>query len=450
MTAPRLVVVGAGPAGLSAAMEAREHGSDVSVIEENSWTGGQYFRGRPDSTAPGSPRKFARHVGDMELILGSAVIDAVSGRLTIAQAARRPRQVSYDGLVIATGAYDRPVAMPGWTLPGVITGGGAHTLAKAFHVKPGTRVIVSGAGPFLPQLASALAIAGSHVVVCEATGFATALQTLAWLSRDRAVLRQAIVELAALARARIRIKYRRIVTAITGEDRVTGAVVQAVDRDWRPLPGTATSMGADAVCLAFGFVPNLDLPQLLGCGVRYDPRLCTYSVVTDSGMRTTQAGIYAAGEIAGIGGARLAAARGRLAGLTFAHDAGLVTEARYSGRLKTIANQVVRLNRIADRLNQAYRPGSGLWSLANESTLVCRCEEVTAREAELALEHNSRTPAALKAATRAGMGPCQGKMCTPFLTEWLRSRHGYSVPADVRPWSVRPPIRPTRISDMLE
>ena len=448
MTAPHLVVVGAGPAGISAAIEANRHGARVTLIDENSSIGGQYFRGRRHSTAAGSPREFHRLSTGVTLLRRAAVIDATDAALVVAGAGSGTRRISYDGLVVATGAYDRPVALPGWTLPGVVTGGGAHTLAKAFGVVPGKRVVISGSGPFLPQLATALAHCGSQVVVYEATSFSTALRTLAWLSADFTVLRQAMRELAGLAAAGVRIHYERIVTSIEGSDRVEGAVVHRVDEAWIPV-STGTSVAADSVCLAFGFVPNLDLAHLLGCEILYEPLLSAYRVNTDAEMRTTRKRVYAAGETVGIGGARLAASTGAVAGLTFARDVGLVADSEYRERSKKLEQHVGRLRRLAGRLNYSYRPRDGLWSLAHPDTVICRCEEVNMREADQALEFNSKTPAALKAATRVGMGPCQGKICTPYLTEWLRARHGYRVPVAGWPWSGRPPIRPTRVADLL-
>jgi NADPH-dependent 2,4-dienoyl-CoA reductase/sulfur reductase-like enzyme len=443
MSRSQLVVVGAGPAGISAAVMAHQLDFAVTLVDENAAPGGQYFRGRQASAEPGSPRYLAARTPGVRVLTDTSVIDAPrDGHLTIWTDAHGTSDLPYDRLVVCTGAYDRTVALPGWTLPGVLTAGGAHTLAKVHGIVPGRRIVVAGSGPFLLPVADVLAAGGAKVTIVEATALARSVAGLPTLAREPEVLFQAIGYLGRLALRRAAVRYGQVVTAIHGTDRVEAVTVQQVDASWHARPGTETVLDADAVCLGFGFVPQLDLAQLLGCEIRYDRAGAELALVTDAWLRTTKAGVYAAGEVTGIAGMRAATVAGRLAAVTAALDAGLVDEAAHARAGDRYRARLARLRRVAAWIRATYAPREGLWSLATATTIVCRCEDVTVAEAEAGLAVTSADPIAVKTATRAGMGLCQGRICSPFLLEWLQARHGYVAPAHARPWSVRPPIRP--------
>ena len=357
------------------------------------------------------------------------------------------QHLPYDALVLATGAYDRTVALPGWTLPGVLTAGAAHTLAKAYGVIPGRRVVVAGAGPFLLPVADVLAAHGARVTVIEATRFRSSLRGLPTIARDPAILRQTVGYTARLTARRATRHYGRLVTAILGTDRVEAVTTAAVDAEWRPIAGSERTRPADAVCLGFGFVPQLELAQLVGCRVVYREDSSDFSVWTDPAMRTSERGVYAAGELTGVAGVRAAVLEGALAGLTAASDLGLVPESVRDRRARELNGRLRGARRLAEWIRVTYRPRPGLWSLAPSETVACRCEDVTIGQVESALVSNAVTPYAVKTATRLGMGLCQGRICSPFLIEWLRANRGYRVPQDGRPWVVRPPVRPVPIGD---
>lgn len=438
-----LVVVGGGPAGISAATQAAHQGMAVTVVDEYDRLGGQYFRGRQESTAAGSPHRFSRESPGVQVFANTVVVDTpAKGVLSIWKQGGGVQSLAYDALVVATGAYDRTVALPGWTLPGVFTAGGASTLAKAHGVTPGRRLLVAGSGPFLLAVADDLSARGCNVQVVEATPLRASVGGLPTIARDPAITRQTIGYLSRLGWRRVRRRYASMVTAIHGDDRVEAATIHRVDPDWRPIAGSETTVEVDAVCLGFGFVPQLELAQALKCTIGYWEASSDFYVKTDDAMRTSQANVYAAGEVTGIGGVPVAVAEGCLAGLTAAYDLGLVGKSGYDAEVRQLTRRRVRARRLGDWIRHAYRPRAGLWSLADAQTMLCRCENVTMQSAEAALAHNPATPYAVKTATRAGFGLCQGRICSPYLIEWLRARHGYRVPEEERPWRVRPPIRP--------
>jgi NADPH-dependent 2,4-dienoyl-CoA reductase/sulfur reductase-like enzyme len=447
-----IVVVGGGPAGLSAATEAARYGMGVTLVDESSTLGGQYFRGRQDSDEDGSPLFFEhqRHGHDVQALLDTVVFDAPGdGALSVATEGQGTTTLPYDALVLAMGAYDRTVALPGWTLPGVFTAGGASTLARSYDVTPGRRVLVAGAGPFLLPVADELALKGCRVQVIEATTPATMITGIPFVATDLEILSQTMGYVARLAARRVRRMYGRMITSIHGHDRVEAVTIHRVDDRWRPISGSEITVDADAVCLGFGFVPHLDLAQLLGCGISYSAEAAEFCVKTDDSMRTSLPHIYAAGEITGVGGFRVAVAEGGLAGLTAAYDAGVVSQGTFSARANRLNKRLAHVRRMANWIRSAYRPRVGLWALAKSSTIVCRCEDVTLGTIQEELATNAATPRAVKTATRPGMGLCQGRICSAYIMEWLQAQHSYQIPLDNWPWRVRPPIRPVRLDDWL-
>ena len=446
----QLIVVGGGPAGLSAATEAACYGMAVTLVDESSTLGGQYFRGRQDSEEEGSPRVFERQSQGVQTLIDTVVFDAPgAGVLSVLTEGQAARTLHYDALVLATGAYDRPVALPGWTLPGVFTAGGASTLARSYGVTPGSRVLVAGAGPFLLPVADELSQRGCRVQVIEATTPSTMVSGVPFVATDLEILGQTVGYLARLTARGVRRRYGRVITRIHGHDEVEAATIHRVDDEWRPIPGSETTVEADAVCLGFGFIPHLDLAQLVGCKISYSGDVAESFVKTDDSMRTSQPYIYAAGEITGIGGSRVAVAEGRLAGLTAAHDVGMVSQECYGAGVKRLNKRLAHVRRLADWMRNAYRPRVGLWDLAEPSTIVCRCEDVTLGSIQEELATNAATPRAVKTATRSGMGLCQGRICSQYIMEWLQAHRGFRIPPDNWPWRIRPPLRPVSLGDWL-
>jgi D-hydroxyproline dehydrogenase subunit alpha len=322
-----------------------------------------------------------------------------------------PWRVRAGAIVLATGAYDRPVAFPGWTLPGVLTAGAAQALAKGQGVLPGRRVLLAGAGPFLLPVARQLAAQGAEVVaVAEATRRRDRLRFGPRMARhvDR------LVAYAAYRTSVRRIAWGKVIVRAEGDGRVESATLAACGRDWAPIPGTERSFAVDAVCTAYGFVPNTELARALGCELAGD------AVAHDDAMRTSVPGVYVAGEAAGIGGAELATVEGEIAGRA---AAGAPAS---SARLDKPAH-------FARILADLFDPRPGLAALATPDTVLCRCEDVTAGEVDAAVAAGARTPAELKIVTRCGQGPCQGRVCERLVAARLPAGGRYSSRAPVAP-----------------
>jgi thioredoxin reductase len=321
--------------------------------------------------------------------------------------------VEAKGVVLATGAYDRVLPFPGWDLPGVYSAGAAQALAKGQRIAVGKRVIVAGTGPFLLPVAESLIGVGAEVVaLLEANSLKTV--RAGWATDPLVAIgkvREGLGYGALLARHRIPLKHGWTVIEAHGEDRVEAVTVARLDADWKPIAGTERRVAVDAVCLGFGFTAQLELAVSARCALAIGPDGGP-AVVVDANQQTSTPGVFAAGELTGIGGADLAAAEGRVAGAAAAQRAA--TQADH----KKVATQadykkVVKGRRFAAALAKAYPVRGGWRSWSGPETVVCRCEEVTRGDIEGAVvERGVADGRALKLTSRAGLGLCQGRVCS--------------------------------------
>ncbi|MGW7363169.1 FAD/NAD(P)-dependent oxidoreductase [Streptomyces sp. NPDC054841] len=438
-----LAVVGAGPAGLAAAVTAADLGLYVTLLDAGEQPGGQYYRHpapglratRPEAlhhrwrSFTDRVRRLRAHeeTGRIRHLPGHHVWtvlpqeapdarepDATPGfRLhAVAGADEHAVTVRARAVLLATGAYERQLPFPGWTLPGVVGAGGAQAMLKAGLVLPGSRVVVAGSGPLLLAVAGSLASAGATVpAVVEAAAYTAYARQLQALVRNPGKLTEGAVHGGTLLRHGVRLLTRHAVTAAHGASRVEAVTVARLDHDWRPVPGSGRRIPCDALAVGHGLVPQLELATGLGCATRRSSD-GTLALDLDGEQRTSVPGVWSAGETGGIGGAELALAEGELAAASIAHTIqGTAPPRRRTGMLTARRD---RLRAFADAMAAAHRPGPGWADWLDDSTPVCRCEEVPAgriREAVGELgAHDART---VKLLTRAGMGWCQGRMCGP-------------------------------------
>ncbi|MBU8545105.1 MULTISPECIES: FAD-dependent oxidoreductase [Roseomonadaceae] len=407
-----LLVVGSGPAGLSAAIAAAEAGCTVIALDERDAPGGQYLKPLAASHSNAAPdRQFRQgaalrqraldagvtfHFG--ATVWGGFAADEIGALVEGCNTRFRPRR-----LVIAAGAHERPVPIPGWTLPGVMTTGCLQTLARANRVSPGDSVVIAGNGPLNLQLACELVEGGVRVAaVLEAAPFpglsglrqalrlAAAAPDLAW---DGARY------LAVLRRAKVPVIWGARPIAAEGEGRFAALRART--------PTGQIRIEADALALNLGFQPETGLARALGCAHRFvDSGLGRLETVTDEDGRTSIPEVFAVGDGAQVGGARIAFARGRLAGLAAARDLlpGLPDD---TASRRALARAIG----FQDALWRFFAvPEFDARTIA-DTTTVCRCEEVTAGTLREAMALGATSLGAVKKATRAGMGRCQGRMC---------------------------------------
>jgi NADPH-dependent 2,4-dienoyl-CoA reductase/sulfur reductase-like enzyme len=308
--------------------------------------------------------------------------------------------------VLATGARERFLPFPGWTLPGVIGVGAAQALLKSGLSFAGKRIVIAGSGPLLLPVASALNASGANVVLVAEQASRRAVVGFAMgLMKHPATLIQAARYRAGFLRTKY--SFGEWVSAARGGDGVKEVDI---------TDGSSTrTIACDVLCAAFGLVPNTELAQLLGCAIAEG------AVVVDERQQTTRARIYCAGEPTGIGGMELAIAEGELAGVC---ASGGVADSSLVARRNA-------LRTTAERMERAFAPRAELRALATPDTILCRCEDVTCGAID-----RSWSMRKAKLYTRAGMGPCQGRVCGTAL-EFL-----YGWPAD----TVRLPAEPALLS----
>ncbi|WP_439595724.1 FAD-dependent oxidoreductase [Falsiroseomonas sp.] len=407
-----LLVVGAGPAGLSAAIAAAEAGCHVVALDERDAPGGQYLKPLAASHAHAAPDRQFRQGAEMRAraiaagvdfrfgatVWGGFAADEIAALVEGRNVVFRPKR-----LVIAAGSHERPVPIPGWTLPGVMTTGCLQTLARANRVSPGDRVVIAGNGPLNLQLACELVEGGVQVVaVLEAApfpGFRGVRQALRLAAGAPDLAWDGARYLALLKRAGVPVIWGARPLAAEGEGQFTALRAST--------PKGEIRLVADALALNLGFQPETGLARALGCSHRFvDSGLGRLETVTDADGRTSIAEIFAVGDGAQVGGARIALARGRLAGLAAARDLrpGLPDD---TASRRALARAVG----FQDALWRFFAvPEFDARSLA-DSTTVCRCEEVSAGTLRAAMAAGAESLGAVKKATRAGMGRCQGRMC---------------------------------------
>ena len=403
------LVVGAGPAGLAAAYRAAKSGLKVIVVDDNPAAGGQIWRGeqaKPSSTEAQAWFEKLRSV-DIQLVNGARVFQQPAPRTILAETARGVCELSYTGLVLATGARERFLPFPGWTLPNVMGAGGLQALVKTGLPIAGRRVVVAGSGPLLLAVAAYLRGHGADVLL---------------IAEQASLVRLARFGLGLFGKSSQALSLKRHLKGVKhltscwplaahGEDRLESVTLLRRGKRWR--------VPCDFLACGFHLVPNVELAELLGCNV-VDGR-----VRVDEFQQTSVSDVFCAGESTGIGGLELSIVEGEIAGLAVA---GNTDEARKLFPVRA------KQRKVAELLNRTFALRDELKQLVQPQTIVCRCEDVTYDRLRA---HSSWREAKLQ--TRCGMGPCQGRVCgsaIEFLLGW-------------RAESVRPPVLPVRVESLI-
>jgi len=420
-----VIVIGAGPAGARAALRAQACGLGVLLVDENHDAGGQVWRPIPHSFArpPGrAPSAQARDGDALRAELRRAGVRCLFGhQLWNVGTGLRADLVGPDGcvswqpraLIVATGTTERVVPFPGWTLPGVIGLAAATILLKSQNMLPGHRTLVAGAGPLLLAVASGIVKAGGEVAaVLDLASPGEWLRTLPSLAGRPDLLWQGLQWQARLRTAGVPVLYRHGIRSVEAVGSGFEIHSQRVDARGRAIAdASAPTFAADAVTVGHGLVPGTDVTRLLRARHRYAAALGGWVADADADGRTSVAGLYVAGDGAGIAGAAAAGAHGEQVALACALDLGRLDAAAHARERDRLQSRWRRSARFGHAMAGLMALRDGAVAGIAPDTVVCRCEDVTRAEIDAAARDGARDLNQLKAWTRCGMGPCQGRSC---------------------------------------
>ncbi|MGV3651260.1 MAG: FAD-dependent oxidoreductase, partial [Devosia sp.] len=441
-----IAIIGAGPAALSAALTLAEAGRSVILLDERAEPGGQYFK----PLAPS--HRFAAGTGDRQFARGQALVESVrragaiirSGQMVwhgTVSAEGRPELgiigpdgayvLSAEAVLLATGAFERPHHVPGWTLPGVMTAGAGQTLARAYRVSPGQRVLVAGNGPLNWQVALEIARGGGKVVaLLEAArpSHPGNLGAIAGMARAAPGLALAGLGMRAqLLAAGIKLHESTMVARLEGRDRLEAVI--ALDAQGREL-----AFEADAACLGYGFTPAVELLRQLGGAVDVDAATGYPVPRRDGDGRTSRPKVFIAGDGGGIGGSEAALAQGEIAAAAMLASLSAKAHDPSSARSRLAKAQAFQRS-----LWQVFAPALST-PAPTRDTMICRCEGIAAGAILDLKAEGVDDLGSLKRRTRLGMGRCQGRYCAGAALKLLRDDIGACVEADL--FAPQAPARP--------
>lgn len=448
-----VIVIGSGPAGLSAAITAKKYGLRTLVLDEQAGPGGQIYR-NISSVSPAVAKLLGKdymHGKDLvthaiaesvEIKYGALVWDVASDLTLTVHQAGQSFQIRAPQLIAATGAMERPSPVPGWTLPGVLTAGAAQIALKSGASVPAGKVVLAGAGPLLLLVACQLLDAGVDVrSIVQTSPRKNIWNSIRYLPSALGAPEYLVKGLGMLMKLRkfgVSIHTAAENLRIEGEEQAEAVVFQSKGREYR--------YEAKTVLLHHGVVPNTQLSRLMRIDHKWDERQQAWAPNLDEWGETSLAGLRIAGDGAAIGGALAAEPAGALAALGAAKALGVINKVKAEDLANPLRAQLAKQLRIRPFLDELYRPPKWLVEPADE-TIVCRCEEVTAGQIRDMARVGCQGPNQTKFFSRCGMGPCQGRMCGLTVTQILANETG-SSPEQVGAYHVRSPLKPIPLASL--
>ncbi|MFM0626734.1 FAD-dependent oxidoreductase [Paraburkholderia xenovorans] len=413
-----IVIVGAGPAGLNAAVAAARAGASVALLDDNPRAGGQIWRQGPGHAPQAPLHNLLTAISGQSTIThwpSTRVITPLGLRGLLLESAEHGGVcVTYERLILATGARERLLPFAGWTLPGVTGAGALQALIKGGMPVRGERIVIAGSGPLLIAALATARAAGARVVavVEQASAFDVARFGVSLLAAP-AKLRQAV----GMTRGFAGLHYwtGSIVEEAHGDGRVERVTIR------RGRDSKRVTLDCDRIACGYGLVPNLALAQALGCAINE-----AGEIVVDHAQRTSVEGVFAAGECTGIGGAELAGVEGEFAGLLASGGAAADHAA--------LDAQRARWRRFGRRVETTFALRDAARTPPPDATLLCRCEDVSIGEVRAFADWREA-----KLHTRCGMGACQGRICGTAANLYFGWQSG----------APRPPFNPAQIGTLM-
>ncbi len=451
-----LAIIGAGPTGLAAAVAADRSGLSTLLIDEQRSPGGQIYRNIEDADTHGStmlgkdylcgkPMAEAFRQSGATYLCGATVWNVDRKHTITYSLNHKSSQVTGRTILIATGAMERPVPLPGWQLCNVMGAGAADVLLKTADIVPDGDVVLCGSGPLLLLVASHLINRGVCIsAFLDTTPLSNYLASLRRLPEalkvPRYLFRGVGMHLDMLfSRVPRYLDVKDI--EIMGRQQVEG--VRFTHR------GKPAWVAADVLLLHNGVVPNIQLTRLMGCRHVWEDCQRYWHPETDRWGKTSVEGVYAAGDTLTVAGAKISEIRGKIVALTAAHHLGGMSLRDRDRRAQPLFRQLSREMAVRPFIDRLFQPAPSLMVPQDDATMICRCEEITVGDIRRIVRQGYTDPNIIKAITRCGMGPCQGRMCGLSLAEVIGDELGKS-PADVGYYHIRPPLKPVFLQEMAE
>ncbi|MDG1859668.1 MAG: FAD-dependent oxidoreductase [Emcibacteraceae bacterium] len=436
-----VIVMGAGPAGANAALEAEKLGLSVLMIDEQRSAGGQVWRDKSPSILKAEQTETTIKGDELRTRLGNSKVNVKYGaRVWHFEKTNERWNVHVEGvvlsaknLIIATGAQERVIPIPGWTLPGVFGLAGATALFKEHMMTPGKNTVVAGSGPLLFYVASEIERLGGKVaaIVSLNTRRDWIITLPAMLTQPK-LLWQGFKWVFGFQISSVPIHWGCTINKINGEEQVSAVSIQTVDNNWQGVE-INQEISADSVCYGQGLMPAVEATRLAGADHHFDETLGGWVPTIDDMGRTSVDGLYACGDNAGVLGALAAPIRGKNAA-----QAIFKNGVRYD---------IGNIERFGKAMTALSIPRAGILELVKNDVEVCRCEGITREDIEQEIKCGGLSPNAIKSGTRAGMGPCGGRFCADtgaMLNQEItgKSREEIGLP------TARPPLRPMPMNEI--
>jgi thioredoxin reductase/bacterioferritin-associated ferredoxin len=452
-----LIVIGAGPAGISAAITASRHGLKVTLIDDSSIAGGQIYRA--------TPKEWTRNAstpGDQDLDDGNVLRDLLSKSNVVhltnhvvwavapgfevrAVSDTKEIKLSAKQLIICSGVTERILPFPGWTTPGVIGLAASTNLLKSQQILPGENPVIAGSGPLLYAVADAIIVAGGKpAAIADLGSLVDWIVSLPKLLTAPALLFRGLLWRARIFKARIPVLHRHHVARVHGEDQVETIELMPINANGTPLlKKKSIKFKSTSLIVGHGLIPSVEISRLLKAKHLYRAKRGGWIPEIDAFQRTKISGLYVAGDCGGISGAKTAALSGTIAGLRASFDSDMISQKTFQDLYHLTERKKNKAERFGKQMGKLMSIRSGLLEGLTPDTIVCRCEDITYGQIMGAIKAGAADCNEVKAWTRAGMGPCQGRTCGETIAEILSRQVGDRDKAGF--FTARVPLRPCTI-----
>ncbi len=447
-----LLIVGAGPAGLGAAISAQACGLDVAVVDEYATIGGQIFR---NIHMPCIEQVLDRRtletgrtlVHDFEAsgvkFYPNTTVWGMEHSEVFCKSLSEVKKISASKILFATGGYERPVPFKGWTLPGVYTAGAAEMLFRSGGELPGKKepVVLCGNGPLLLALAVHLIEHDVPILAWLDTGKIsnklTASVHMGRIFQDMPYFKHGMHLALEIIKARVPI--------ITGITQVEACGSENVEKVVYVKNGKSHELVASTLIRHEGIIPRIQIPNALDMELAWDNVQRYWYPKTDKFGRTSLNNVYITGDNMFVHGGEAAIWKGYVCGYKIAEDLGVVPSSEIQAKSQEYLQKMDLLCKARDYLRYVFAPNPQVFNIPDD-TLICRCECVTAGEIRKAVKEGFTNPREVKIATRAGMGVCQGRSCGVAMAEIIAQTTGNNV-ENVGILKSRQPFSPVTLAD---